>query len=92
MPRGQEGTLPVGVPADRRKGADRRRLRELEVARVLGATAAGKPGYLTIRGVDQENAPVQVTLPVEAAVTLLNDLKRLSDEGGWFDLQKTPDE
>ncbi len=90
MPRGDESSLPPGVPEDRRVLVDRRRLRTLHVARVLGAAASAQPGFLAIRAVDQDDAPAQVMLPVEAAMALLNELQRLSDEDGWFDVDRTP--
>jgi hypothetical protein len=86
MPQGNGPGLPPGVTQDRRVRVDRRRLRELDASRVLGASAHGRPGYILIRAVDSEGAPAQITLPVEAAMTLLNDLHRLSEGDRWFDL------
>lgn len=88
MPRAND-RLPEGLVEDRRKRVDRRRLRGLDVHRVLGVSAsATRSGFLTIRAIGDEDAPVQVTLPVEAAMTLLNDLQRLADEDRWFDLDE----
>jgi len=82
--------LPEGLAEDRRKRADRRRIRELEVHRVLGiAASATHSGFLTIRAIGAENTPAQITLPVEAAMTLLNDLQRMADEDRWFDIEAT---
>jgi len=82
--------LPEGVVEDRRKRVDRRRLHQLEIHRVLGVTAsAARPGFVTIRAVGHESSPAQVTLPVEAAMTLLNDLQRVANEDRWFDLDET---
>ena len=82
--------LPAGVPEDRRKRVDRRRLQTLDINRILGVTASGaRPGFVIIRAVGQESSPAQVTLPVEAAMTLLNDLQRVANEDRWFDLDET---
>ena len=82
--------LPEGVAADRRKRVDRRRLQELEIHRILGVAASSKrPGFVAIRAVGLESSPAQITLPAEAAMTLLNDLQRLADEDRWFDLDET---
>jgi len=85
-----EERLPAGVLEDRRRRVDRRRLQELEIQRILGVAASNtRPGFLMIRAVGLESSPAQVTLPVEAAMTLLNDLQRLADEDRWFDLDET---
>ncbi len=89
MQRDQESPVPPGVLTDRRSSADRRRLRELGLSRVLGAAPAGRPGFLAIRALDDHDAPVLVSLSVEAAMTLLNDLQRISNEEDWFKLDST---
>lgn len=87
MPRGDESSLPPGVLVDRRTRADRRRVRAVDIARVLGSSPDSRPGLLTVRAVDFEDAPVLITLTVEAAMTLLNDLQGRSTESRWFDIE-----
>lgn len=84
MPRGDGIGLPVGVAEERRLKTDRRRRAHVEIARFLGASQSARPGFLELRAVGVEEHPVQVTLPVEAAMTLLNDLQRLANEDRWF--------
>ncbi len=82
--------LPEHLAADRRRGADRRRVQTLEVHRILGVSASTEhSGFLAIRAIGAANTPAQVTLPVEAAMTLLNDLQRMADEDRWFDVEES---
>lgn len=84
MPRGDGSGLPPGVPADRRFRTDRRRRAQVEISRFLGASHSAHAGFLELRAVGEDEHPVLVTLPVEAAMTLLNDLQRLANEDRWF--------
>lgn len=86
MPQGLEGELLPGNRGERRVGHDRRQALQIRVARFLGAAAGAQAGAVEIQGVSEIGEPIEIVVPVESAMTLLNALHRLSTEDRWFDV------
>ncbi|MEO8502458.1 MAG: hypothetical protein ABI609_01035 [Acidobacteriota bacterium] len=79
--------LPPGLSEDRRILTDRRRLATVEIGRILGVVASQEPGSIVVRGTRDTGAPIVLTVRVEAAMALLNDLQQLAIIDGWFDIK-----
>ena len=86
MPLVQEGDLASEIPSDRRVGHDRRQLLRLRVSRFLNASVTPQRGDVELQAVSDAGDPIEIVVPVETAMTLLNALNRLSTEDGWFDV------
>lgn len=70
---------------ERPSGAGRGRTTacEMNLTRILGASPTAE-GTVQISAIEQDSLRVLLALPVEAAMTLLNDLSRIAREDGWF--------
>ena len=86
MPLVQEGDFASEVPGERRVGYDRRQSLRLRVSRFLNASVSPLRGDVELQAVSDAGDPVEIVVPVETAMTLLNALNRLSTEDGWFDV------
>jgi hypothetical protein len=87
MSQGLEGEVPSSAKStDRRAGIDRRQLTQLRIARVLAARSSARAGYVEVQAMSDAGDPVEMLLPVEGAMTLLNSLHQLSTDDRWFDV------
>ena len=86
MPLVEEGNHAPELPSERRVGNDRRQLLRLRVSRFLNAAVSPQRGDVELQAVSDTGDPIEIVVPVETAMTLLNALNRLSTEDGWFDV------
>ena len=86
MPLVQEGSHAPELPSDRRVGQDRRQLLRLRISRFLNASVSPQRGDVELQAMSDTGDPIEIVVPVETAMTLLNALNRLSTEDGWFDV------